>query len=601
MPGDDYEIMARFNRRLAAIDNEIPSPPALESLRAASRDSRAQPRVALRAGPALLTAAALLVVAVIAIRLLPDRGPTPTAPAVGQTAVPSPPLDPSPSRAPTPAPSADSTSIASPSSAPTPSSVPSPTPTTEPSHGCGPIPSAPPADPVPSTGCASLPPTETPSPTPSGPAAADLWRPVAAWPQAPAHVAAVVAGGPGFVAVGYEVAGDYLCERPEVDGIVWTSPDGQSWTESRPDALAGLALARLVNAGGTLYAFGSVGHSDCVAESARAIARSRDGSSWERLEPDLPDGLFVSALGASGGDLVAFTEEDSAFWTSADGTHWERGGSVPLSYSWFRDIESIGGTLVAFDGFTSNPILVSQDGGASWTHADLTLPFSFTVSDTFVGNGRIVAVGSACCALPNESVGMALSSADGVHWESSASFSDVPLVVGAALSDRYLAVGEETWFSRDGIDWLVGPATPDMRLDDVLTAVSTDAGILLSSATCCHTVGHENVSAAWFASSSAIAAGQWLDAPREAQMPEIGVRYPAEVFTHCGFPEVSFGLRTWTADPPFEDNFNPPPGFREKDRGWFTQLSEDQLLYESRGGKTVNLVPSTSAGAGPCA
>jgi hypothetical protein len=399
------------------------------------------------------------------------------------------------------------------------------------------------------------------------------------------------------VAIGYEVTGSYLCERPSVDGIVWTSSDGENWTESRPEALAGLALKRLVNAGGTLYAFGTVGHRDCADQYVFAVARSVDGSSWDRLQPDLPDSFFFNAIGASEGQLIVLGDDGA--WTSLDGTQWQGAVDAPFSYSWFKDIESVGQTVVAFENFAETPIWVSEDMGGSWGPADLVLPYDFSVTNAFASDDRIVALGSACCALPNEPIGLTITSTDGVHWEESGAFRDV-LDVGVPLVDGYLAIGQQTWFSQDGLNWQVGPGVPDLDRTEVLTAVSTDAGVLLSSATCCHTAGHANVSAAWFAPSDAFALDRWNEIPPAPEMPEIGVHYPAELYMHCGFPDVSFGLRTWTPDPPFEDDHNPPPGYSDDDRGWLTQLSADELLYESRRGQTVNLVPLESAGRGPC-
>ena len=453
-----------------------------------------------------------------------------------------------------------------------------------------------------------LPPTASePAPTPttvrtSGPTEApssDVWRRVTEWPSAPAHVSAVVAGGPGFVAVGYESKGAYLCERPSVDGIVWTSSNGENWIETRPEALAGLSLRRLVNAGGTIYAFGSVGHSDCVDEYVVAIARSLDGSSWDRLQPDLRDDFFFDAVGASEERLIVLTDDTT--WTSADGTHWQRAGDLPFSYSWFEGIAAFGETAVAFEGLAETPISFSTDTGQSWRHADLAPLYNLVVNDAVAGDERIVAVGAACCALPNESAGVTMTSTDGEHWDKSGLMRDVPQSV-AALPDGYLAVGRQTWISRDGLDWRVGPRISELDTTQEVTAVSTDSGVLVMNRTICCTFGAEFADAAWFASSGALALERWTETPPAAEMPEMGVRYPSAVFLHCGWPPIHFGLRAWLADPPFEDNISPPPGFGDEDRGWLTQLSDNELEYESRRGQKVILRPSAEPVAlGPCA
>jgi hypothetical protein len=389
------------------------------------------------------------------------------------------------------------------------------------------------------------------------------------------------------VAVGYESTGDYLCEHPDVDGIVWTSSDGDDWVESRPRALAGLSLRRLVNAGGTLYAFGSVGHSDCADDYVIAIARSLDGSSWDRLQPELPENFWISGVGAGEGMLIVLDEEST--WTSPDGTHWQRSAEVPYSYSWFEDIAVLREAAVVFEGFAEEPVWFSDDSGESWRHADLRPSYGLFFNDATASGDRVVAVGSACCALPNESAGVTMTSTDGQHWQESVAFRDVPQAV-VGLPVGYLAIGDATWFSPDGIAWRLGPRLSNVDTNEEVTAVSADAGVLVV-----------NAGNAWFAPSDALALDRWTETSPVAEMPEMGVRYPVELFTHCGFPDVHFGLRTWVPDPPFEDNINPPPGFREEDHGWLTQLGDDELRYENRGGHTVNLVPSDPVNYGPCA
>lgn len=478
------------------------------------------------------------------------------------------------------APSPSPTSSAAPTTFVTPGPTNTPVPPVATSSPLVPATEPPPTDSEPT-------PTATPTEPPTNPPSSDVWRRVTEWPSPPAHVSAAVASGSGFVALGYESTGAYLCERPSVDGIVWTSSDGESWIESRPEALAGLALRRLVNAGGTLYAFGSVGHSDCTSEYVMAIARSLDGASWERLQPNVPDDFFISVVGAIEGMLIVLQEDST--WTSADGTHWQRAGDVPFSYSWFEDIAALGGTAVAFEGFAETPIYFSTDAGESWRHADLVPLYNLALNDAVAGHERIVAVGAACCALPNDSAGVTMTSTDGEHWDESGPFRDVPEAV-VGISDGYLAIGRATWTSRDGLDWRVGPRLSELDTTEEVTAVSTDAGVLVM-----------NADAAWFAPSDALAMDRWTEMPPAAEMPEMGVRYPVVLFTHCGFPDVHFGLRTWVPDPPFEDNINPPPGFREEDHGWLTQLSADELRYENRGGRTLTLVPSEPVNSGPCA
>jgi hypothetical protein len=434
------------------------------------------------------------------------------------------------------------------------------------------------------------PPTESPTESPSS----AVWQRVSGFPPPGAHISGAVSGGPGFVAVGYEILGSNLCAR-SVDGIVWTSSDGNQWVESRPEALAGLALTRLVNAAGAVYAFGSVGHSDCESEYVTAIAKSLDGVAWARLEPDLPEGVFISAVGTAGNALIALGEyetQDSyefAAWTSGDGVHWDNSVNAPRSFSWFADIVSLGPSAVALEGLGGRPVWYSDDAGASWLQSQFGPLYLLEVADATAGGGRIVAVGNACCSVPHDFAGVTIASQDGVTWQESAAFRAVPFAV-EPIPGGFLAIGRTNWVSADGLDWRVGPGLPGRDVSDEIVAVSGEPGVIVI-----------DDDTAWFAPFYALDVEEWTEPPRLAEMPELGVRYPAELFMHCGFPEVRFGLRTWVADPPFEDNFNTPPGFRELDRGWLTQLRDDELLYESRGGRTVTLVPGEPVNFGFCA
>lgn len=131
-PHDDEELLARFSRRMAAIESEIPSPPNLSSARAGSM-TRAGSRRGSPSGwvPAFVMAVGLVALAVIGLRLLPGPGPTPSPPAAGQTTptplaspsattVPSAPPSPTNNPAPSPSPtSSESPSTQSPSPLPT--------------------------------------------------------------------------------------------------------------------------------------------------------------------------------------------------------------------------------------------------------------------------------------------------------------------------------------------------------------------------------------------------------------------------------------------------------------------------------------------------
>ena len=146
MPSDDDELLARFNRRLAAIESEIPSPPepgfggAGPTTRIAHRRSSAPGWIG-----ASVVAAVLVALAVIAVRMLPGPTPTPSVPAVGQSS-PSPVVQtPSPASQSTEPSAATPTATGSPTITPT--ATPPPPPTTPPPTS----PSVQPATPTPAS------------------------------------------------------------------------------------------------------------------------------------------------------------------------------------------------------------------------------------------------------------------------------------------------------------------------------------------------------------------------------------------------------------------------------------------------------------------
>jgi hypothetical protein len=149
---------------------------------------------------------------------------------------------------------------------------------------------------------------------------------------------AVTAGGPGWVAVGYDDVG----EGSEADWIaaVWTSPDGVTWSRVPHDeALFGgqndQEMFGVVAAGPGLVAVG-------VDDEAPAAWVSADGLSWGKVssdrfssDPDFADAdktmravavgpMGLVAVGSLGWYVGPDAEDDvdAAVWVSDDGLSW---------------------------------------------------------------------------------------------------------------------------------------------------------------------------------------------------------------------------------------------------------------------------------------
>ncbi len=152
----------------------------------------------------------------------------------------------------------------------------------------------------------------------------------------------VIAGGPGFVAVGR--INSFWGSQ---DAAVWTSPDGIQWTLvpnrdavfSSTDEREGYAhhvtMDHIVAAGSTLIAYGS-------DTGGAAVWTSRDGLEWQRQSDPIG---FVNdpTIVAGGPGFVAAGSigfgrvQTAAIAVSEDGIHWYR---VPHSDPLFGEPDS---------------------------------------------------------------------------------------------------------------------------------------------------------------------------------------------------------------------------------------------------------------------
>jgi hypothetical protein len=180
---------------------------------------------------------------------------------------------------------------------------------------------------------------------------------------------AVLADGPGLVAVGYDfLEGNFVA-------AAWTSPDGFAWSQVPHDGAVfggqiGLYMYSVAIGGPGLVAVGS-DYSGVDADGA--VWTSPDGLTWTRVPHD--EAVFGGAgnqemLGvvAGGPGLVAVGRDDSgeagdaAVWASADGLTWTRVPEVTIFggplHQEMRGVTAGGPGLVAV-GLERNP-----DGGA---------------------------------------------------------------------------------------------------------------------------------------------------------------------------------------------------------------------------------------------
>ena len=184
----------------------------------------------------------------------------------------------------------------------------------------------------------------------------------------------VVAGGPGYVAVGNDCVG----------AAAWTSKDGLAWRRvtDLPGAADAViqALVRLED--GTLVA---VGHSGGVVNDARASAwSSRDGLTWRAERVSAPgtlvaaatDGTMVIAVPANAGEALS----PPLMIRSPEGT-WSGIGEPSLSGVRVATLASNGRRWVAFgtrnvQSAVRGDAAWSSDDGWTWTAAsEFAYPF----------------------------------------------------------------------------------------------------------------------------------------------------------------------------------------------------------------------------------
>jgi hypothetical protein len=236
----------------------------------------------------------------------------------------------------------------------------------------------------------------------------------------------VIQGGPGLIAVGRELLAN------ERRTVIWTSPDGLSWTRVPDSPTFERGTIEAVTAGGPGYV--AVGSEIVGTLAVAAVWTSVDGVAWERAPAgsgfDLggpghfndgrvhaamtdvvagPPGLVAvgSACTPTGGTCRA------AVWTSKDGIAWARVADNPVFDGSMYGVASWAGGLVAVGGDASGK------GVRAWTSIDGT---TWTAADHIDGvDGTYTAVESLGDRLVASAVDLNLQttiveSRDGLAW-----------------------------------------------------------------------------------------------------------------------------------------------------------------------------------------
>jgi hypothetical protein len=336
------------------------------------------------------------------------------------------------------------------------------------------------------------------SPPPSAAAVSPLaWQRVADQPDfhAPHGVMeAIAAGGPGLVAVGDGCAkGDKRCHA-----AVWTSVDGATWTRVPDSAIFDVGpyvasrrgeMTDVIKGGPGLIAVGR----ELLANQRRTVIwTSPDGLSWTRVadSPTFERGT-IEAITAGGPGYVAVGSEIvgtlavAAVWTSVDGVAWQRtpeGSGFDLGGpGHFNDgrvhaamtdvvagppgLVAVGSACAPTGGSCRAAVWTSPDGIA-WARVADDPVFDGSMYGVASWAGGLVAVGGDATGKGVR----AWTSSDGTTWTAAAHLDGVDGTYTAVVSlgDRLVAsavdVGLRTTIveSRDGLDWTL--AAPTMEL-----------------------------------------------------------------------------------------------------------------------------------------
>ncbi len=225
----------------------------------------------------------------------------------------------------------------------------------------------------------------------------------------------VIAGGPGFIAVG----GGFEVGREVGTAAIWVSEDGRTWQSVALLGDAANGIPRSITA--TPDGYVAVG-SGCCPDRA-AVWLSSDGLAWERLS-DQPGFADAAMLGVTWMDdrlvAVGCSAQMECFgglsWTSSDGRTW----SQPVALDLMPGAVSATATGVIAVGssepYEGSPALAVNVDGSTWSEASIIAP-SGSLDAAIDAPVGILAAGGTTNARNGHAVTLAFTSPDGLAWE----------------------------------------------------------------------------------------------------------------------------------------------------------------------------------------
>ena len=225
----------------------------------------------------------------------------------------------------------------------------------------------------------------------------------------------VIAGGPGFIAVG----GGFEAGQEVGTAAIWVSEDGRTWQSVALLGDAATGIPRSITA--TPDGYVAVG-SGCCPDRA-AVWLSSDGIAWERL-PDQPGFADAAMLGVTWQDdrleAVGCSAQLECFgglaWTSSDGQAW----SLPVALEMMPgDVSATSAGALAVGSsqpYEGSAALAANVDGSAWSAASSIAP-SGSLDAAIDAPMGILAAGGTTNPRNGRAVTLAFTSPDGLAWE----------------------------------------------------------------------------------------------------------------------------------------------------------------------------------------
>lgn len=231
------------------------------------------------------------------------------------------------------------------------------------------------------------------------------------------------------------------------DFCVFTSSDGITWEDKRPQMLTDYTLHGIVYENNKFVAVGEYG-------SYGAILTTEDGgTTWDKRLYGITTALFDVTYG---NNTFVAVGENCAIFTSSDGISWTSSDTPPCSEYLLRSITYGNNKFVAVGGNESKGFITTSPDGITWETSETseTMGLNQDLKDIAYGENTFVAVGKGLSDT-SVSYGVILASLEGTSWIERSPGTIKGINAVAYGGSTFVAGGEDgiIFSSTDGITW----------------------------------------------------------------------------------------------------------------------------------------------------